>query len=180
MATEERPLSYFDKLRGSKPYSGIPYPKWYIPIIAGAGGLIAIGIIQLLSTEWDLVQCFIVPFGASCVLLFAAPAAPFSQPRNVIGGHIIAALVGLAVYAIFEEVTWWSLGIANGVAILLMVATKTVHPPAGATAFLPLLSGITDWSWAFVPVGVGAVILVAIALVYSNLFKHQRYPAFWW
>lgn len=180
MATEERPLSYFDKLSGAKVSSGIPFPKWYIPIVAGVGGLIAIGFVQLLTVEWDLLQCFIVPFGASCVLLFAAPAAPFSQPRNVIGGHIISAFVGVAVYVIFEEVSWWSLGLANGTAILLMVATKTVHPPAGATAFLPLLSGITDWTWPLVPVGIGAVILVVIALLYSNLFKHQRYPAFWW
>lgn len=180
MATEERSLTYLEKLKGTKTYSGLPWPKWYLPLIGGGGGLLAIAIVQLLNTEWDLMECFIVPFGASCVLLFAAPAAPFSQPRNVIGGHVISALVGLAVYAIFEESVWWSLALANGTAILLMVLTKTVHPPAGATAFLPLLSGITDWTWVILPVGVGAVILVVIALLYSNLFTNQRYPAFWW
>jgi len=180
MATEETSVPYFEKLRGVKVRSGIPYPKWYIPIIGAIGGFVAIAIVQLLTVEFDLLECFIVPFGASCVLLFAAPAAPFSQPRNVIGGHVIAALVGLAVYAVFEETTWWSLGLANALAIALMVGTKTVHPPAGATTFLPILSGITDWSWAFVPVGVGAVILVAIGVVYSNVFKKQTYPAFWW
>ncbi len=180
MATEERPLTYMEKIKGAKVYSGIPYPKWYVPIVAAVGGMIAIAVIRLLSIELELVECFIVPFGASCVLLFSAPAAPFSQPRNVIGGHIISALVGLAAFAICEEACWWSMALANGVAILLMASTKTIHPPAGATAFLPLLNGITDWSWAFVPVGIGAVILVLIALLYNNLFTHQRYPAFWW
>lgn len=180
MTTEEKSPSYFEKFRGVKVRSGIPYPKLVAPIIAGLGGLIAIIILQLFSVELDLLLCFIVPFGASCVLLFAAPAAPFSQPRNVIGGHIISALVGLAIFAIFGRASHWTLGLANGIAIGLMVATKTVHPPAGATSFLPLLSGISNWSWAFVPVGIGAVILVIIALIYNNLFKKQQYPSYWW
>lgn len=180
MATEEKPLTYFDKIKGAKVYSGLPFPKWYVPIVAGIGGLIGIAVLRLFSIEWDLLECFIVPFGASCVLLFAAPAAPFSQPRNVIGGHVLSALVGLAMFSICDEACWWSLALANAFAIMVMAATKTIHPPAGATVFLPLLNSITDWSWAFVPVGVGAVILVAIALLYNNLFKYQRYPAFWW
>jgi len=180
MTTEERPLTYLERLKGAKIRSGIPWPRWYLPIIGAVGGFIGIAVLQLMSIDWGLLPCFIVPFGASCVLLFAAPAAPFSQPRNVIGGHVLSALVGLGVFAICNESCWWSLALANALAILVMVSTKTVHPPAGATAFLPLLNGITDWTWAVVPVGVGAVILVVIGLLYSNLFKSQRYPAFWW
>jgi len=180
MTTEQQSLSYFEKMKGAKLRSGTPYPKWHIPIIAGLGGFIAIGVVQLLSVELSLLPCFIVPFGASCVLIFAAPAAPFSQPRNVIFGHIIAAIVGLAVFTICREACFWSLALANGLAIALMAATKTLHPPAGATAFLPLLSGITDWTWVLLPVAIGAVILVIIGLLYNNLYKNQRYPANWW
>ncbi len=180
MATEERSPSYFEKFKGTKARSGLPYPKWYIPIIGAIGGFIAIATVQFLSIDLDLLPCFIVPFGASCVLIFTAPAAPFSQPRNVIFGHLFSALVGLAVFAICGKACWWSLAIANALAIAVMAATKTIHPPAGATAFLPLLNGITDWSWALVPVLVGAVILVIIGLLYNNLYKKQSYPAYWW
>ncbi|NLF66964.1 MAG: HPP family protein [Chloroflexi bacterium] len=176
----ETPPSFVDKVKGTKTASGLPYPKWYIPIVAAVGGMLSIMVLQLFSVNWELIPCFIVPFGASCVLLYAAPAAPFSQPRNLVGGHIIAALVGVAVFVVFKEASWWTLALANGLAIALMVATKTVHPPAGATAFLPLISGITDWTWVLVPVGVGTLILLVIALIYNNVFKHQRYPAFWY
>ena len=36
------------------------------------------------------------PMGASAALVFGAPALPFSQPRNVIGGHVVSAVCGVA------------------------------------------------------------------------------------
>ena len=33
-------------------------------------------------------------FGASCALLFGVESAPFSQPRAVIGGHVVSAAAG--------------------------------------------------------------------------------------
>jgi CBS-domain-containing membrane protein len=180
MTTEQATPSYVEKFKGAKTYSGIAYPKWHIPLISGLGGLITIAILQLTNTELELVSCFIVPFGASCVLVFAAPAAPFSQPRNVIGGHVLSALVGIAVWVIFKESAWWSLAIANGVAIAVMAVTKTIHPPAGATCFLPILSGTSAVKWAFWPVGLGAVIIVVLGLLYNNIYGERTYPAFWW
>jgi|GEM_PF-5478322 len=32
--------------------------------------------------------------GATCVLLFGFPDAPFSQPRNIVSGHVISAFIG--------------------------------------------------------------------------------------
>lgn len=181
MATEQQTMpSYLEKFKGTKMLSGIPYPKWYIPLISGLGGAIAIAVLQLLNTEADIVKCFIVPFGASCVLVFAAPAAPFSQPRNVIGGHVISALCGVAAYHICGEACWWSLALANGAAIALMAATKTIHPPAGATVFLPSIGCETSFSWALWPVGLGALFIVVVGLLYNNIFTDRSYPAFWW
>jgi len=62
----------------------------------------------------------------------------------------------------------------------VMVATKTVHPPAGATVFLPILNNITSFVWPFLPVLVGAVIIVIIGVLYNNLWAKRRYPAYWW
>lgn len=180
MAEEKPTPSYFEKFKGAKVRSGIPYPKWYVPLISGLGGLIAIAVLQLLSVDLAWAACFIVPFGASCVLVYAAPAAPFSQPRNVILGHILSALIGVIFFVIFGQSTWWILALANGVAIAVMAATKTIHPPAGATVFLPILKGITNFVWPFVPVGLGAVIIVVIGLLYNNVYKERTYPAFWW
>ncbi|TET44343.1 MAG: HPP family protein [Dehalococcoidia bacterium] len=176
MAENER--SYFDKWKGAKGLSGIPYPKLSAIILSGLGGLVTILLIAGLSLEAEFL-CLIVPLGATCVLIFAAPAAPFSQPRNVVLGHLLAALVGLAFFCVLGS-AFWVAALANGVAIALMVATKTVHPPAGATALIPVLTANGAWLWAFYPAALGAIICVLIGLIYNNAIKGRVYPAFWW
>ena len=181
MTTEQNKTpSYLEKFRGAKTLSGLPYPKWQIPLISGLGGFIAIALLQLVTNDIGLVAVFIVPFGASCVLVFGAPAAPFSQPRNVIGGHVLSALVGVAVFLICGEACWWSLALGNFAAIAVMAATKTIHPPAGATVFLPSLIGVSSFGWAFIPVGLGALLIVVVGVLYNNIYKARTYPAFWW
>jgi CBS-domain-containing membrane protein len=180
MPSEKAIPSYLKKLKGNRVKSGLPYPRWHEPMIVGLGGAIIIAILYSLSVELELVQCFLAPLGASCALVVGAPAAPFVQPRNVILGNVLSALVGLAVFLIFGQTTWWTLAIAIGTAMALMVATKTFHPPAAVTVLLPLLVQITDLTWALVPVGVGAVIVVVIGILYNNLFPERQYPIFWW
>jgi len=172
-------MSFLDKIKGEKVSSGLPQPKVLDALTGGLGGLLVIGILYLVHDELALFPSFIVPFGATCVLVFAAPAAPFSQPRNVILGHLVAGLTGIVVFLIFPTASWWTLMIANGVSIFLMVLLKAVHPPAGATALLPVLSGITSFSWLFKPVLAGALIIVVIGILYNNIFTKRRYPIFW-
>lgn len=163
----------------AKKVSGIPYPSLREILISGFGGLLIVGLLNFISLETDIVKAFVIPFGASAVLVFAAPAAPFSQPRNVIGGHLIAGLSGLVVILIFQESNWWTLALANGIAIALMVATKTVHPPAGATALLPVINNVTSFTWLLTPVLVGSLIIVIVGLLYNNIWAKRKYPAFW-
>lgn len=176
----EESLGYFEKFKGEKLKSGLPYPKALEVLISSLGGFLVIAILYLLHAELKTLLCFIIPFGASAVLVFSAPAAPFSQPRNVIGGHVISALVGVTVSLICKQDIWWALAIANGVAIALMVTTKTVHPPAGATALLPIVSKITTYTWVVLPVFVGTLIIVAVGLLYNNLWMKRKYPTWWW
>lgn len=170
---------YLDKLKGAKLTSGIAYPNWTEILISGVGGLLILAILNYLSLETDLINAFIVPFGATAVLVFAAPAAPFSQPRNVVGGHLISGLVGIIIITIFKESAWWTMALSTSIAIMLMVATKTVHPPAGATALLPVVNGITSFSWLVTPVLAGCLLFVLVGVLYNNLWAKRKYPAFW-
>jgi CBS-domain-containing membrane protein len=170
---------YWAKLKGDKPKSGIAYPNWREILISGLGGLIIIGLLNFVSLETEIVKAFIIPFGATAVLVFAAPAAPFSQPRNVIGGHLISGLVGVTVMIIFKENAWWTLALANGFAIALMVATKTIHPPAGATSLLPVVNNITSFEWLLAPVLVGCLFFIVVGVFYNNLWAKRKYPSFW-
>lgn len=177
---------YLALMRGQQTFSNIPYPKLGEALISGLGGLILITLVTYLHFEWKGIPFFIVPFGASAVLAFAAPNVPFSQPRNIVGGHLVAGLSGFIIYALVGQSPFWALGLASGLAIAGMVATKTVHPPAGATALLPVISQVTDPVWLLSPVLVGGVTIVLLALVYNNLWAlsdkraNRRYPTFWW
>jgi CBS-domain-containing membrane protein len=144
------------------------------------GGVITIATLYLLSVEYGVVDCFLAPFGASCALVMGAPGAPFVQPRNVIGGNVLSAVIGLIVFRVFGQTAWWTLALAIGVAMALMVATKTFHPPAAVTVLLPVLMEISDFTWVLLPVGVGAVIVVGIGILYNNIYADRQYPVFWW
>lgn len=119
------------------------------------------------------------PFGASAVLLYGAPGAPFSQPRSLIGGHLISALVGVVVYNIMG-VSYLGVALAVALAIVLMLVAKAVHPPAGATALLGVTASQGSYLWLLSPVTLGAIILLIVALVVNNLDEDKAYPDYWY
>jgi CBS-domain-containing membrane protein len=109
--------------------------------------------------------------------VFGYPDVPFSQPRNVIIGHFLSSLVGLVFLKVFGY-QWWSVALALGTAIALMMLTRTVHPPAGSN---PVIIFLTHPSWQFLlfPTLVGTIIIVLIALVYNNMTRKTNYPKYW-
>lgn len=167
--------NYFIKFKGE--HLALP-PKATIlsNIFASIGGFIAISSVAVLTniTTQPLV---LGSFGASCILLFGFPKSPFSQPRNVIFGHFLSSLIGLVFYHFIGD-TWWSLGMALAIAISIMIATRTVHPPAGSNPVIVFLLG-AKWTFLFTPTLVGAIILVIVALFYINIDKKQQYPSYW-
>ncbi|MFK2825553.1 HPP family protein [Bacillus sp. B190/17] len=140
------------------------------------GGFLTISVLSILtsvtSTEW-----LIAPFGASCVLAFGVWNAPLSQPRNIIGGHLISTFIGLSIYYIFGN-SPWAIGLAVGLAIAALMLTKTTHPPAGANP-LVVMMGDYNWSFLFLPVFIGSVLIVLFALLINNLRSDRNYPTFW-
>ena len=127
------------------------------------GTLSILLLLQLTHTTNHL--WIMAPFGATCVLLYAAPSSPLAQPKNVILGHLIAATVGL-VFLQFFVVQALTIAIAVGIAIALMQLLKCIHPPAGANPLLILLTSQQvdyDWSFLIFPVLLGAITLVLVA-----------------
>lgn len=144
---------------------------------AWLGGAIAIAVVAYSSAY--VQQIFIMgSFGASCVLLFAFPDSPFSQPRNVIGGHFLASLVGLLFLSLLGN-DWWVIALAAASGIAVMQLTQTVHPPAGSNPVIIMLSA-PQWSFLFTPTLIGAVALVLVALIFNNLRKGKHYPQYWY
>ncbi|MES2694433.1 MAG: HPP family protein [Verrucomicrobiota bacterium] len=116
-------------------------------------------------------------FGASALLLFALPDAPLSQPRNVVWGHLSASVIALACLSVFGA-QWWAIGVATGLAVGFMMATRTVHPPAGSNAIIVFLAK-PGWELLVGSTLTGTVTLVAIAFVYHRTVRRHRYPLYW-
>ncbi len=130
----------------------------------------------------DLVMV-IGSFGASAVLIYGAIKSPLAQPRNLIGGHIISAIIGVTCYKVFPSQMWLASSLAVATAIAIMHATKTLHPPGGATSLIAVIGSnkihSLGYLYAIIPVGLGAVIMLAVALLVNNIPKSRRYPDFW-
>jgi CBS-domain-containing membrane protein len=122
-------------------------------------------------------------FGASAVLLFGAPRSPLAQPRNLIGGHVLSALIGVAAFKLLGGQIWLAEAGAVATAVALMHLTRTLHPPGGATALLAVIGGEQiqnlGFLFALVPVAFGAFILLIVALLFNNLPRTRRYPEAW-
>jgi CBS-domain-containing membrane protein len=145
-----------------------PSIPWHLALAASAAGGLTIAVLGL-AGDLAGTPILIAAFGSSCVLVFLMPDAALSQPVNVIGGHLVAALCGVAVHALLP-VAWWSLGLAVGVAMAAMAAARVIHPPAGGTPIAIMMTH-AGWGYLFTPVLVGAVILSACALGYRMLLK---------
>ena len=151
------------------------------------GSFLGIGLCAVLSAAYfeprDL-SLLIGSFGASAVLVYGAIKSPLAQPRNLVGGHVISGLAGVAAYQLVGSTTWLAAALAVSLAIVLMLATKTLHPPGGATALIAVIGGPKIHSlgflYPFIPAGAGAVVLLLVALIVNNLSQHRRYPEYWW
>ena len=149
-----------------------------LQIVTGLiGGISGIGAIAFL-TQLAGVPLLMAPFGATCVLLFAAQGAPLAQPRTVIGGHFISALVGLVVLQLMGDGPM-QMAIGVGGAIALMQLFRAVHPPAGANPLVIITAGVQDYSFLLTPVLAGSILLVIIALFINNIGNEKQWPTYW-
>lgn len=152
-------------------------------LAAWLGAFAGIAALVLLVELFPKMQLLVIgSFGASAVLLFAAPGAPFSQPRNLIGGHVVSAIVGVACYRYLPDLLVVQEATAVATAIALMMATRTIHPPGGATALIAVVGpdAVHGLGWAYVfPVLVGSLLLLLVAIVSNNLFVRGSYPDRW-
>lgn len=148
------------------------------------GSFIGIGLIALFQShiiESNDAIFLIGSFGASSVLVYGAIQSPLAQPRNLVGGHLISALVGVTVYKLIPDPVWISAPLAVSLSIILMQITKTLHPPGGATALLAVIGSEKIKALGFLyvlsPVLTGVTILLFVALIFNNVTSHRKYPA---
>ncbi len=140
------------------------------------GSFLGIAVLAYISvnTHYPLIAA---PFGATAVLVFALPDSPIAQPRNLIGGNCLGALVSIVLGHLFGSDPW-VIALAVSTAIFLMQLTKTLHPPGGAVALVGIMSH-ADWNFLFTPVLAGSLVLLIFTFAFHNLTPGRHYPKHW-
>lgn len=158
-------------VRGARPDMSFRYALW--SFISGVAGILAIIEVTTLVKHPLLIGSF----GASAVLLFGANDSPLAQPRNLVGGHLVSAAVAVVVVSLMGS-TPLAIALGVGLAIFVMNLTHTTHPPGGATALIGIQAGAGP-DFIFIPVLLGAMILLVTAIFTNNVVYHRSYPKHW-
>lgn len=134
-----------------------------LPVIAGIGAFFGIALLSFFDASLIDFALLMAPFGATAVLVFGVPDSPLAHPKNVIGGHLITASIGI-LFSLYVGVSPLTLALATGIAVTAMLLTKTTHPPAGANPILIMMAG-EGWHFLVTPVLIGAVALVIVGKI---------------
>ncbi len=165
LVSDSTPLSTAEKLRST-----------FSAFLA----LLVVGLVSSLSLHGLGLPVMIASMGASAVILFATPHSPLAQPWPLVGGHLISAFIGVTCAKLVPEM-WIAAALAVSLAILAMHLTRSLHPPGGASALLPVLGNnyvhADGYHFLLAPVGLNVLIIFAMALLVNNLLPGHRWPA---
>ena len=147
------------------------------PMISGISAAIVISILAFLTLETPAGIWLMFSFGATVFLVFVLYNLETAQPKNIFFGHLVSILVGV----IFNEtigLSFYSLGLSVGVAVILMVYLKIMHPPAASN---PLVALSMDLSFDFVlfPVITGTIVIIVMSVLINKIILKRNYPARW-
>jgi CBS domain-containing membrane protein len=147
-------------------------------------GLLLTGVICRAALGNGMATPLLVaPMGASAVLLFAVPASPLAQPWSILGGNVVAAVIGVTCLRVLGD-PLLAAPLAGALAIGAMFALRCLHPPSGAVALTAVLGGpaVVDAGYTFVlsPVLLNSLVLTAVALAFNNgtrrPYPHPQQP----
>ena len=153
--------------------------------VTAALGITTLAALQVGPVGHHGLLMLVAAFGASSVLVFAAPGSPLAQPRNLVLGNSISALVGVCVARMFVggALPWLAPGVSVGLAIFFMCLAGVTHPPGGAFALIAIIGGpvvrAQDFLYALLPAMSGSLILLLVAMLCNNLHPTRQYPARW-
>jgi CBS-domain-containing membrane protein len=176
---------YFKKMRGTTRGSPprVSNSEIFWSWVGAFLGIAGCGVINQFYLSGHDLTLMIGSFGASAVLVYGAVRSPLAQPRNLIGGHFVSAVVGVLTWKLLHPTPWAAEAVAVATAIAVMHATRTLHPPGGATALIAIIGSqkihALGWLYVLIPATVGPLVLLLVAVLVNNIPKTRRYPEIW-
>ena len=148
--------------------------KKFEPIISGLSAAIVISALAFITLETSAGIWLMFSFGATVFLVFVLYELETAQPKNIFFGHLVSMLVGI----IFNEtvgISFVSLGLSVGLAVILMVYFKIMHPPAASN---PIVALFMDLSFDYIlfPVITGTIFIILTATVINKIILKRNYP----
>ena len=158
------------------------------PLLAGIGAGVTIAILAYITFESILAGTIyglwlVASFGSSVVVVFGFPENDFSQPKNVLFGHLVCAFVGVIFVTLFKisqdrTIFFLAVGLAVGISVMLMMAFKVTHPPAGGNTIVVMLAQ-DSFQFLIFPITVGAITIIVGGVIYNKIFLKKKYPLKW-
>jgi len=158
------------------------------PLLGGIGAGVTITILAYITFQSILAGTnyglwLAASFGSSVVVVFGYPNNEFAQPKNVLLGHLLCALIGIIFVTLFKisqdrSIFFLTIGIAVGISVMLMMAFKITHPPAGGNTIVVMLTQ-DSFQFLIFPIMVGAVTIIIGGVVYNRFILKKKYPLKW-
>ena len=158
------------------------------PLLGGIGAGVTIGILAYITFQSVLAGTIYglwlaASFGSSVVVVFGYPDNEFAQPKNVLLSHLLCALVGIIFVTLFKisqdrTIFFLAIGLAVGIAVMLMMAFKITHPPAGGNTIVVMLTQ-DSFHFLIFPVMVGTITIIIGGIIYNRLILKKNYPLKW-
>ena len=158
------------------------------PLLGGVGAGVTIAILAYITFQSILSGSnyglwLIATFGSTVVLVFGYPDNDFAQPKNVLLGHLLCALVGIIFVVLFKitqdrSIFFLAIGLAVGLSVMLMMAFKITHPPAGGNTIVVMIAQ-DSFQFLIFPIMAGAITIIVVGIIYNRLILKRNYPLKW-
>ena len=143
--------------------------------LAGVFSIITIGVLTVLTYKTSYGIFLIASFGSTMVLLYGYPESPFAQPKNIILGHFLTALIGIIFLNFVPLPIFLNIPVAVGFGVMFMILLKVTHPPAGGNPIIVII-GSVSFDYLLTPVLVGSIIVVMFGVIINKFLFKKEYP----
>tara|TARA_B100000674_G_scaffold345111_1_gene288735 strand:- start:2 stop:466 length:465 start_codon:yes stop_codon:yes gene_type:complete len=142
---------------------------------AGIFSIVTIGVLTILTYKTSYGVFLIASFGSTMVLLYGYPESPFAQPKNIILGHFLTALVGIIFLNYVPLPVFINIPLAVGFGVMFMILFKVTHPPAGGNPIIVII-GSVSFDYLLTPVLIGSSIVVMFGIIINKFLFKKEYP----
>ena len=142
---------------------------------AGIFSIITIGVLTVLTYKTSYGIFLIASFGSTMVLLYGYSESPFAQPKNIILGHFLTALIGIVFLNFVPLPIFLNIPLAVGFGVMFMILFKVTHPPAGGNPIIVII-GSVSYDYLINPIILGSLIVILFGVVLNRFVLRKKYP----